>query len=125
MHLKNYINGVWKDSVTGRTFEDHDPANGDLLAIVTLSSAADVNEAVFAAKKAQQQWRLVPAPVKGDILMKASRILEERKEDIARELTCEMGKVIAEARGDVQEAIDMFNLIGGEGRRLRCETVPS
>ncbi|MBP6927877.1 MAG: aldehyde dehydrogenase family protein [Caldisericia bacterium] len=125
MHLKNYINGVWKDSVTGRTFEDHDPANGDLLAIVTLSSAADVNEAVFAAKKAQQQWRLVPAPVKGDILMKASRILEERKEDIARELTCEMGKVIAEARGDVQEAIDMFNLIGGEGRRLRGETVPS
>ncbi|NMD14986.1 MAG: aldehyde dehydrogenase family protein, partial [Caldisericales bacterium] len=105
--------------------EDHDPANGDLLAIVTLSSAADVNEAVFAAKKAQQQWRLVPAPVKGDILMKASRILEERKEDIARELTCEMGKVIAEARGDVQEAIDMFNLIGGEGRRLRGETVPS
>jgi acyl-CoA reductase-like NAD-dependent aldehyde dehydrogenase len=125
MHLKNYINGVWKDSVTGRTFEDHDPANGDLLAIVTLSSAADVNEAVSAAKKAQQQWRLVPAPVKGDILMKASRILEERKEDIARELTCEMGKVIAEARGDVQEAIDMFNLIGGEGRRLRGETVPS
>lgn len=125
MHLKNYINGVWKDSVTGRTFEDHDPANGDLLATVTLSSAADVNEAVSAAKKTHQQWRLVPAPVKGDILMKAARIIEERKEDIARELTCEMGKVIAEARGDVQEAIDMFNLIGGEGRRLRGETVPS
>lgn len=125
MHLKNYINGMWKDSVTGRTFEDHDPANGDLLATVTLSSAADVNEAVSAAKKTHQQWRLVPAPVKGDILMKAARIIEERKEDIARELTCEMGKVIAEARGDVQEAIDMFNLIGGEGRRLRGETVPS
>lgn len=124
MHLKNYINGVWKDSATGRTYEDRDPANGDLLCTVTLSSKEDVDEAVAAAKKAYWAWRALPAPAKGDILIKAAHILEQRKEDIARELTCEMGKVIAEARGDVQEAIDMFYLIGGEGRRLKGETVP-
>ncbi len=124
MHLNNYINGVWKDSVTGRRYEDHDPANGNLLATVTLSSKQDVDEAVAAAKSAYWAWRAVPAPKRGDILMRAAHILEGRKEQIAKELTCEMGKVIAEARGDVQEAIDMFYLIGGEGRRLKGETVP-
>ncbi len=124
MHLNNYINGVWKDSVTGRQYEDHDPANGDLLATATLSSKQDVDEAVAAAKSAYWAWRAVPAPKRGDILMRAAHILEGRKEQIAKELTCEMGKVIAEARGDVQEAIDMFYLIGGEGRRLKGETVP-
>jgi aldehyde dehydrogenase (NAD+) len=124
-HFKNYINGMWKDSVTGRTFDDFDPATGELIATVTKSSVDDVNEAVEAAKKAFNIWKAVPAPARGDILMKAAQILEERKEDIARELTCEMGKVIAEARGDVQEAIDMFYLIGGEGRRMKGETVPS
>lgn len=125
MHLKNYIDGVWKDSVTGRTFDDFDPASGELLCTVTKSSADDVNEAVAAAKAAFAKWRALPAPARGEILMRAAHILEGRKEQIARELTCEMGKVIAEARGDVQEAIDMFYLIGGEGRRMKGETVPS
>jgi len=124
-NLKNYIGGVWKDSVTGRTYDDFDPANGELLAKVALSSSKDVDEAVAAAKAAFKKWKALPAPARGDILIKAAHVLEGRKEQIARELTCEMGKVIAEARGDVQEAIDMFYLIGGEGRRLKGESVPS
>ena len=125
MHLQNYINGVWKDSETGNTFEDLDPANGELIATATLSSKKDVDEAVAAAKAAQKKWKALPAPARGDILIKAAQIIEERKEHIATLMTREMGKVIAEARGDVQEAIDMCYLIGGEGRRLKGETMPS
>jgi len=124
-HLKNFIGGVWKDSESGRTFENRDPANGELVATATLSSKKDVDEAVASAKSAFKKWRMLPAPARGDILIRAAQILEERKEKIATIMTREMGKVIAEARGDVQEAIDMCYLIGGEGRRLKGETVPS
>ncbi len=125
MHLQNYIDGRWVDSVGGETFEDTDPANGELIATVTKSTTADVDRAVEAAHKAYDEWRLYPAPKRGEILYRAGEILLARKDDLAREMTREMGKVLAETRGDVQEGIDMTYYIAGEGRRQFGDVVPA
>jgi aldehyde dehydrogenase (NAD+) len=121
----NFINGTWQQSHSGRTFERHNPATGALDGVYTKSNGTDVNDAVAAAKEAFKSWRLTPAPKRGEILFKTARILEERKEAYAREMTAEMGKVINEARGDVQEAIDMAYYMAGEGRRMFGQTTPS
>ena len=122
---KNFIGGEWVDSSTGKGIENVKPATGELVGIFPASSAADVNRAVEAAKNAFDSWRLMPAPKRAEILFRAARILTERKEEIARDMTREMGKVLAETRGDVQEAIDMTFLMAGEGRRLFGQTTPS
>ena len=124
-HLKNYIDGRWVDSSSGDAFEDTDPANGDIIATVTKSTTADVDKAVEAAKRAADGWRLYPAPKRGEILYRAAEIMLRRKDDLAREMTLEMGKVLAEARGDVQEGIDMTYYIAGEGRRQFGDVVPA
>ncbi len=124
-HFKNLIGGKWVDSASGRTFERRNPANGELVAEYTKSDASDVDAAVEAAAKAFKSWRLYPAPKRGELLFKAAQILNERKERLSREMTEEMGKVISEARGDVQEAIDMTFYMAGEGRRLYGQTTPS
>ncbi len=125
MHLQNHIDGRWADSVSGETFENTDPANGELIATVTRSRTADVDKAVEAARRAYDAWRLTPAPKRGEILYRAGEIMLARKEDLAREMTREMGKVVAEARGDVQEGIDMTYYIAGEGRRQFGDVVPA
>ena len=125
MHLQNYIDGRWVDSVSGETFENTDPANGELIATATRSTTADVDRAVEAARRAYDAWRLMPAPKRGEILYRAGEIMLARKEDLAREMTREMGKVVAEARGDVQEGIDMTYYIAGEGRRQFGDVVPA
>ena len=89
------------------------------------STAEDVNLAIDAAKGAYDKWRLTPAPKRAEILYRAAEILIERKEDYSRDMTREMGKVLAETRGDVQEAIDMTYLMAGEGRRQFGQTTPS
>ena len=122
---QNYIGGEWVDASDGGTFEVKDPANGELLGVFPESTKEDVDRAVKAARAAYDKWRLMPAPHRGEILFKAAEIMVERKEDLAREMTREMGKVLAETRGDVQEAIDMLYYMGGEGRRLFGEVVPS
>lgn len=124
VELKNFIDGRWL-AYSGKHVEVKNPANGQLLAMTPLSSEEEVNEAVAAAKKAQKQWALVPAPKRADYLYKIAYLLQERKEQLAQALTKEMGKVIEEARGEVQEAIDMAFYMAGEGRRLFGETVPS
>jgi aldehyde dehydrogenase (NAD+) len=124
-HLKNYIDGRWVDSVSGQAFENVDPANGDVIATATLSTIADVDKAVEAAHRAADAWRLYPAPKRGEILYRAGEIMLKRKDDLAREMTREMGKVLAEARGDVQEGIDMTYYIAGEGRRQFGDVVPA
>src|SRR6266511_816495 len=124
-HLKNYIDGRWVDSSSGDAFEDTDPANGDIIATVTKSSTADVDKAIEAAKRAADGWRLYPAPKRGEILYRAAEIMLRRKDDLAREMTLEMGKVLAESRGDVQEGIDMTYYIAGEGRRQFGDVVPA
>ncbi|MCO5222310.1 MAG: aldehyde dehydrogenase family protein [Thermomicrobiales bacterium] len=124
-HFKNLINGKWVDAKSGKTFERRNPANGELVAEYTKSDASDVDAAVAAASEAFKSWRLYPAPKRGELLYTAAQILNERKEQFAREMTEEMGKVISEARGDVQEAIDMTFYMAGEGRRLYGQTTPS
>ncbi|TCP27030.1 aldehyde dehydrogenase (NAD+) [Scopulibacillus darangshiensis] len=121
----NYINGEWKASQSGDFAENINPANSELIGTIPSSTKADVDEAVKAAKMAQKTWRLVPAPERGEYLFRIGELLRERKEHLAQTLTKEMGKVIDEARGEVQEAIDMAYYMGGEGRRLFGQTVPS
>jgi alpha-ketoglutaric semialdehyde dehydrogenase len=124
--FKNFIDGEWVESFSGETFENRNPADTrDLVGVFQKSNAQDVNAAVEAAKRAFAKWRLVPAPRRAEIVFRAAEILIERKEDYAREMTREMGKVLAETRGDVQEAIDAAYYNAGEGRRLFGPTVPS
>src|SRR5579862_4627328 len=123
---KNYIDGEWKEGQGGQAIEDRNPADRDeLIGMFPSSTEADVNLAVEAAKEAYKKWRLTPAPKRAEILYRAAEILVARKEDYARDMTREMGKVLAETRGDVQEAIDMTYLMAGEGRRLYGQTTPS
>jgi aldehyde dehydrogenase (NAD+) len=123
---RNFIDGEWVAASTTETFDNRNPANrDDLLGRVPKSSAADVDRAVGAARDAFGRWRMVPAPRRAEILYRAAQILSERKEDYARTMTREMGKILDETRGDVQEAIDMSYLMAGEGRRMYGQTVPS
>jgi len=124
--FKNFIDGEWVDSVTGETFEDRNPADTrDVVAIFQKSNKDDVNAAVEAAKRAFAKWRLVPAPRRAELVYRAAEILVERKEECSRDMTREMGKVLKETRGDVQEAIDTAYFMAGEGRRMFGPTVPS
>ncbi|MCX6137053.1 MAG: aldehyde dehydrogenase family protein [Ignavibacteriales bacterium] len=123
---KNLINGKLTEAKSGRTFENRNPANWEeVIAVFPKSGKEDVDEAVKAARAAFEKWRLVPAPKRGDIMRKIGDILVARKEEIAREMTREMGKVLAETRGDVQEGIDTAYYAATEGRRLFGNTVPS
>jgi len=124
--FKNFINGKWIGAESGRTFENRNPANWDeIVGIFPKSGKEDVEKAVRAARVAFEKWRLVPAPKRGDILRKVGDLLTDRKEEIARQMTREMGKVLAETRGDVQEGIDTAYYASSEGRRLFGHTVPS
>jgi hypothetical protein len=102
--VKNYIGGKWVEGSAGKTFESRNPATGELLGVLTVSDRSDVDKAVKTAEAAFKKWRLVPAPHRGEILLKCTQMLMERKEDLARLMTQEMGKVLAEARGDVHVA---------------------
>ncbi len=123
---KNLINGKWVDSKSGRTYESRNPTNwSEVIATFPKSTKEDVDDAVKAARAAFEKWRLVPAPARGDIMRKIGDLLVARKEELAREMTREMGKVLAETRGDVQEGIDTAYYAATEGRRLFGHTVPS
>jgi aldehyde dehydrogenase (NAD+) len=122
----NLIGGEWLPSVSGQTFQNVNPADhSDIVGLFPSSNKEDVALAVAAAKKAFITWRLVPAPKRAEILYRAGALLAERKEKFARDMTREMGKVLAETRGDVQEAIDEAYYVAGEGRRLFGVTAPS
>src|SRR5262245_59618838 len=121
----NFIDGDWRASVSGDVFENRNPANGDLIGLFQKSTQADVDDAIDAARLAYERWRLVPAPRRAEILFRAATLIAVRKEDLARDMTREMGKVLEEARGDVQEAVDMTFFMAGEGRRQYGQTTPS
>jgi aldehyde dehydrogenase (NAD+) len=122
----NYIDGRWAPSTSGETFENRNPANtDDLIGVFQKSTRRDVEAALEAAARAYSTWRLVPAPVRAEILYRAAQLIADRKEHFARDMTREMGKVLNETRGDVQEAIDMTFYMAGEGRRMFGQTVPS
>ena len=124
--FKNFINGEWVESRSGKAYENRNPANNDeLIGMFVSSTNEDVDAAVDAAKEAYKTWRLVPAPKRAEILFRAAELLLQRKEDFSKDMTREMGKILAETRGDVQEAIDMTYYMAGEGRRLFGQTTPS
>ncbi len=107
------------------TFESLNPSTGEVIETFPRSTASDVERAVATARAAWEDWRLVPAPERGNILFRFAQLLEQRKPELSDLMTREMGKVKAEAGGDVQEAIDMSYYMGGEGRRLFGQTTPS
>jgi alpha-ketoglutaric semialdehyde dehydrogenase len=122
----NLIGGNWVAAATGKTFQNVNPADhSDIVGEFPASGAEDVDLAVAAAKKAFATWRLTPAPKRAEILYRAGQLLRDRKEQFARDMTREMGKVLAETRGDVQEAIDEAFYVAGEGRRMFGKTTPS
>ena len=124
--FKNFINGKWLEAKSGKTFENRNPAHwGDVVGVFPKSGKEDVDDAVRAARIAYEKWSLIPAPARGDLLRKVGDLLVKYKEEIAREMTREMGKVLAETRGDVQEGIDTAYYAATEGRRLFGHTVPS
>jgi alpha-ketoglutaric semialdehyde dehydrogenase len=124
--FNNFIDGKWSPASSGETFENRNPANtSDLIGLFQHSRQQDIEAALAAASRAFEEWRLVPAPRRAELLFKAAQLLVERKEQFARDMTREMGKVLNETRGDVQEAIDMTFYMAGEGRRMFGQTVPS
>ncbi|KAF5412751.1 MAG: Alpha-ketoglutarate semialdehyde dehydrogenase [Candidatus Methanocomedens sp.] len=125
LEYKLLINGTWTDSSTNDTFDDINPATLEKLATLQVASSDDVDRAVKSAWDVFTTWSETPPPKRAQVLFKAARILEERKEELATLLTLEMGKVISEARGDIQEAIDITMYAAGEGRRMFGETTTS
>jgi len=123
---KIYVGGKWVKSASGETFEDRNPADTrDIIGLFQKGNAEDVKSAVDAAQDAFEEWSSTPAPKRAEILFRAARLLRERKEALAQLISREMGKVLKEARGDVQEAIDIYEYCAGEGRRLWGRTTPS
>ena len=124
--LKNFIGGQWVDSSSGRRVHDVNPADtSEVIAEAPASTAAEATEACEAALRAFEGWRRTPAPVRGQILYKAQRRMEERRQELAEALTREEGKTIAESRGEVQRAINVVEFFAGQARRITGETIPS
>src|SRR5258705_3296675 len=121
----NGIGGRWIPARSGKTFTNRNPATGEALGEFPASGPDDVNDAVEAARTAYRGWRLTPAPKRAEIVFRAGEIIRERKEALAQAMTREMGKILIETRGDVQEGIDMAYLAAGEGRRMYGVTTPS
>ena len=123
---KNFVDGEWVASRSGKTFENRNPADqDDLIGTFQESEESDLAAAVDAAHRAFEKWRLTPAPRRAEYIYRVGEILRRDKEKISREMTREMGKVLEETKGDVQEAIDMAYLAAGEGRRMYGQTTPS
>ena len=123
---QNFIGGAWVPPVSDNYLDNTNPADTrDVIGRFPLSDTADVNRAVASAQRGFQQWRRTPAPARGDVLRRVGDLLAARKEEIADLMTREMGKPLAETRGDVQEGIDTAFYAATEGRRLFGHTVPS
>jgi alpha-ketoglutaric semialdehyde dehydrogenase len=123
---RNFIGGEWVAAASGKAFENRNPADRrDLVGTFADSGPEDVERAIAAAREAFPRWRALPAPKRGEILYRAAELLLRRKEELSRDMTREMGKILDETRGDVQEAIDMTYYMAGEGRRQFGQTTPS
>jgi len=122
---KNLIAGEWVESSSGETFENHNPANGELLGHFPSATVEDTQRAIAAAKEAQKGWANTPPPTRAAILDKASKIIDRRGDEFAKALTQEEGKTFAEARGEVNRARDIFSYAAGEGWRMGGQTLPS
>src|SRR5688572_30059315 len=126
MKYKNFIGGEWVEPASGEYFENRNPANtDDLIGLWPRSNREDLEKAVASAKRGFEVWRRTPPPLRGDVLRRVGDLLTERKDEISRAMTREMGKVLKETAGDVQEGIDTAYYAATEGRRLFGHTVPS
>jgi len=123
--IRNYIGGAWQTPENGRSQDNINPATGKAIGQVVVSSTAEVAAAVAAAKAAAPAWRELPAPKRGEILFRAAAILRQRKDEVARGLTMEEGKSLADASGEVQRAVNCIEFSAGEGRRMFGQTIPS
>src|SRR5256714_4672010 len=124
--FKNFIAGEWVAPASGDYFENRNPADwNDVIGRFPRSSVTDLKRAIGSAQRGFGEWSKTPAPIRGQVLLRVGQLLVERKEDIARAMTREMGKVLAETRGDVQEGIDTAFYASTEGRRLFGRVVPS
>jgi alpha-ketoglutaric semialdehyde dehydrogenase len=124
--LKNFIDGKWTDSRSGKRVPDLNPADtSDVIAEAPASTAAEASEACESAARAFPAWRNTPAPVRGQLLYRVQRRMEERKEEVATALTREEGKTLSESRGEVQRAINVIEFFAGEARRITGTTIPS
>src|SRR5258708_3407170 len=124
--FKNFISGQWTTPESGAFFENRNPADTrDLIGRFPLSNALDIEAAVQSARRGFSVWRATPAPARGDVLRRIGDLLTQRKEEIADLMTREMGKPLAETRGDVQEGIDTAYYAATMGRQLSGRTVPS
>src|SRR5215470_9237194 len=123
---RNYINGRWVESRSPKVVERRNPSNTDeVIARIPLSTREEAKQAIVAAKAAFPPWRETPAPTRGNILFKATRLMQDQKEELARLLTREEGKALKDALGEVQRSINILEFMAGEGRRLTGETLPS
>ncbi|HTS11602.1 MAG TPA: aldehyde dehydrogenase family protein [Candidatus Limnocylindrales bacterium] len=123
---RNYVNGHWAESKSQKIVERRNPANtDDLVARIPLSTRQETKEAIIAGKSALPAWRDTPAPARGNILFKATRLMQDQKDDLARLLTREEGKALKDSLGEVQRAINILEFMAGEARRLTGETLPS
>ncbi len=123
---QNFIGGEWRDSASGTTFLDTNPArDSDVIGAFQRSTVEDLDAAISAAQKAFPAWRATPAPERGEIILRAALLLEQHREELAKLLTREMGKVLKEARGDLQTAIDFGKFVAAAGRKAEGATVPS
>jgi aldehyde dehydrogenase (NAD+) len=124
--LKNFINGKWVSSSSGKTTQNINPANtNEILCFTPLSTREETKEAIAFAKEAFHKWKSTPAPVRGKMMFQAMRLLQERIEDVAIALTKEEGKILREAKGEIQRAINIMEFTAGEGRRMNGKTIPS
>lgn len=124
--FQNYIDGRWCASASGQYFDNHNPSNWDeIIGRFPHSNQIDLGQAVTSARGAFAPWRAVPAPKRGEIIKRAGDLLQQHKEELATLMTREMGKVLLETRGDVQEGIDTAYYAATEGRRLFGRTAPS
>jgi aldehyde dehydrogenase (NAD+) len=122
----NLVDGEWKQASTAQTFEDVNPANTrEVIGNFPQSSREDGRAAIDAAERAREKWSRTPPPLRGKILFKAAEILEQQKEELARILTREEGKPLAESRAEVNRAVDIFRFFAGEGSRLNGEVIAS
>lgn len=127
MHsYRNYINGEWRESASNEVVQNVNPANtNDVIGEFKLSTTDEARKAIESAYNAFQDWKRTPAPTRGRIVMKAARLLEENKEELAQILTREEGKTINESRGELQRSINVAEFCAGEARRLNGETIQS
>lgn len=121
----NFIDGQWAPATSEERGKNFDPATGEALGTFPLSDRRDIERAVAAARAAQPAWAATPPPVRARVIYKAWELFLERKDELARALTLEEGKVLGESLGEVLKAANLLEFLAGEGRRMKGETIPS